>query len=130
MFMRIHHIGIVCCNIDKTVCLYERMGYALQGGIVNDSYQNNRIAFLNNGFPPLLELVEPMDYTSTVANCNSGYHHICYEVEDKDDFVEIFRKLKIGKIFTEPFVAPAIKNKRVVFAYLRNKTLVEFILGG
>ena len=101
--MKIHHVGIVCSDISKTIYLYEKIGYELQG-----------------------ELVEPMDFTSTVANCKEGYHHICYEVED--DFVETFRRLKVGKIFTGELVAPAINNRKVIFAYLKNKTLVEFIL--
>lgn len=124
--MKIHHVGIVCSDISKTIYLYEKIGYELQGDIVIDNHQNNKIAFLSNGLPPLLELVEPMDFTSTVANCKEGYHHICYEVED--DFVETFRRLKVGKIFTGELVAPAINNRKVIFAYLKNKTLVEFIL--
>lgn len=60
----------------------------------------------------------------------SGIHHICYEVEEQYDFREIFKKMSIGKIFTDDMIAPALGYRQVVFACLKNGMFVEFLLGG
>ena len=43
-------------------------------------------------------------------------------------YAEKFKDMKIGKIFTQPIVAPALNNRKVVFACLQNGTFIEFIL--
>ena len=124
----IHHIGIVVKDINKSIELYLKLGYRIDSNIVIDFNQNNRLAFMHNDLNSLMvELIEPMDETSSVYNFNTGYHHVCYEVEKKEAFFSVFKQLKIGKVFTKPVKAPAINNREIVFACLKNGTFVEFL---
>ena len=126
--MKLHHIGIIINDISKAITMYSKMGYIIDGNITIDDIQNNRIAFLCCDFAPLIELIEPINENSSVYNFKEGYHHICYEVDSREDIIQKFKAMKIGKIFTDPILAPALDNRRVVFACLQNKTFVEFIL--
>lgn len=126
--MIIHHIGIVVRDISKSIDIYNRMDFKLEGNIVIDGVQKNRIAFLKTIYCLKLELIEPLNEESSVYNFREGYHHLCYEAEPGEDIIQKFKSMKIGKIFTSPIVAPALDNRKVVFACLRNGTFVEFIL--
>ena len=93
-----------------------------------DEIQNNRIMFLRNEIDgQRIELIEKLNEKSSVYNFKPGLHHICYEVEDKENFAEQFKEMKIGKIFTKPMTAPAIQNRVVVFACLRDGSFAEFL---
>ena len=74
-----------------------------------------------------IELIEPLNEKSSIYHFKEGYHHICYEVDDREAFLYDFKQLKIGKIFTKPIQAPAIDNREIVFACLTNGTFVEFL---
>ena len=126
--MRIKHIGIIVNDIEKSIALYIKMGYELRKPIVFDYIQNNQVAIMESDILPNIELIEPINEDSSVANFKEGYHHICYEAEFEENIIQMFQKMKIGKIFTKPIVAPALDNCEVVFACLQNGTLVEFIL--
>lgn len=126
--MKINHIGIVVKNIEKSKQLYIKMGYSIMTETIYDLYQNNRILFLRlNDYPPL-ELIEPLDSMSSVYNFPPGYHHICYEKDEEQDIIQLFRDIKVGKIFTKPLVAPALDNQMVVFACMRDGSFVELII--
>ena len=126
--MIIHHIGIVVTDINKSIDIYNKIGFELEDNIVIDDVQKNRIAFLKSGYCLKLELIEPLDEESSVYNFREGYHHICYEAEQGEDIIQKFKKMKIGKIFTTPIIAPALDNRKVVFACLQNGTFIELIL--
>lgn len=125
--MRIHHTGIITRNINDSIRIYEKLGYTLLK-CMRDDVQNNNVAFLINQDSFMIELIEPIDSSSTVYNSPNGYHHMCYETNWGDDYLRVFQKLKIGKVFTKPFVAPAIDNRKVVFSCLKNGTIIEFIV--
>lgn len=126
--MKVNHIGVITSDLSKSIRMYSKMGYVLAGDIVRDQIQNNYIAFMNAPFPPNIELIMPMNENSSVYNFKDGYHHICYETEGSTSIIAEFKKMKVGKIFTLPLVAPALANQQVVFAYLQNGTFVELIL--
>jgi hypothetical protein len=104
------------------------LGYNSSNCITVDKYQHNNIMILNSEFAPSIELIEPLDEESSVYNFREGYHHICYEAELGEDIIQKFKNMKIGKIFTQPIVAPALNNRKVIFACLQNGTFIEFIL--
>lgn len=126
--MKLNHIGIVTKKLEKNIELYLSLGYLLRDNIVHDMVQMNRIATMSAEFSPTIELIEPLDRTSSIYNFKEGYHHICYEAEPGEDIIQKFKNLKIGKIFTQPIAAPALNNRKVVFACLQNGTFIEFIL--
>lgn len=62
-----------------------------------------------------------------IINNNNGLHHICYEVDNLDEYMEYFKTLNIGKIFTPKMIAPAFDNREIIFAYLKNGTIIEIL---
>ena len=83
--MKLHHIGIVVENIQKS--LGELTKYLDFESITTPSLvgsQKVNICFLktNNVF---LELIEPAEENSPVADFikkGGGFHHLCFEVDD------------------------------------------------
>lgn len=128
MNLKIHHLGIKVRNIEKNIDLYEKMGYVKKSEIVIDEIQNNRIVFLRSGDgSQVLELIEPINDSSSIRNFANGFHHICYEVEGTY-FFEEFKALKIGKIFAKFASLPAIANRWAAFGCLNNGMYVEFLI--
>lgn len=129
--MIFHHIGIIVDNIQTSIFLYKKMGFTLFGEQIVDDVQRNNIAFLiNPNSAEKIELIEPLDSSSTVSQLPKGYAHICYEVDNLDEFVTEFRKKDVGIIFTSKMRAPALGKREIIFAYLKNKTILEFIERG
>lgn len=126
--MKINHIGIITGSIETDAAIYRALGYEELGEAVEDTVQNNKLLFLKNADSgEVLELIEPLNERSSVYSRPKGYAHICYEVGDIDGFVASFRKRRLGIVFTEKVSAPAFGGRSVVFAMLKNKTLVEFL---
>lgn len=126
--MKLHHIGIVVKDIDNSIDIYNKLGYKKVSEKIIDNIQNNILIFLHNDISnETLELIQPMNKNSTVFNSKVGYNHFCYEVNNLDDYVESFKKEKIGKIFTHKITAPAFENKNIIFAILKNGTIIEFM---
>ena len=124
--MKVHHTGIIVKDLEKNVILYIKLGYDQVSDIVVDNVQQNRVVFLQNQ-KHKIELIEPLNEKSSIYHFKEGYHHICYEVDDREAFLYDFKQLKIGKIFTKPMLAPAIGNREIVFACLTNGTFVEIL---
>lgn len=127
--MKVHHIGIVVKDIEKSCRLYQHLGYAKLSSVIEDDIQHNKLLFLKNG-DLLIELIEPIDSSSPVYNPrNLGYHHICYEVEDLDKAVSIFEDVGLGKVFTDKITAPAFCDRKIMFAILKDGSIIEFLEG-
>ncbi len=124
--MKVHHMGIIVKDLEKNVVLYTKFGFDVVSNIVVDNVQQNRVVFLQNQNLKV-ELIEPLNEKSSIYHFKEGYHHICYETENKDAFFENFKQLKIGKIFTKPIHAPAIDNREIIFACLPNGTFIEIL---
>lgn len=106
-----------------------KLGYSRSSDLITDNIQNNRIIFLESSDKSQkIELIEPLNQDSSVINFKPSYHHICYDVRNIPDFYEYFRKMKVGKIFTKPIVAPALNGREVVFALLNNGMFSEYII--
>lgn len=127
--MNIHHIGIIVKNLNRSIDIYTKLGYLMLDEIVVDKFQNNKIVFMKSmNKNQMIELIQPIDQTSTIYNCKEGYHHICYDVCDIPNFFDYFKSLKIGKLFTKKIKAPAIDNRYVIFGCLNNGVFLEFLL--
>lgn len=124
--MKVHHIGIIVNDLEKNMILYTKIRYNQISNIIVDNIQHNKIVFLQNQ-NQTIELIEPLNEKSSIYHFKEGYHHICYEIDRPNTFLQDFKQMKIGKIFTKPIQAPAIDNHEIVFAYLTNGTFVEFL---
>ena len=83
---------------------------------------------MNSNYSPVIELIEPLSDKSSFYNFKEGYHHMCYEIDMKQDLMQNFKDMMVGKVFTNPIVTLALDNCKVVFTCLQNKAFVEFIL--
>lgn len=129
--MKIHHIGIIVDSLEKNIEIYKALGYAILYDVIEDDIQHLKICFMKSeDGTQTIELIKSDGDNSSIHNFKAGYHHICYDVSEQNDFISHFKSLKVGKIFTEPIVAPALLGNKVVFACLRNGTFVEFIISG
>ena len=128
--MKVHHIGLIVKSIEKSSNIYAKLGYEPMTNVVLDEIQSNRVMFMKSSdHLQTIELIEPINASSSVYNFKEGYHHICYEIDTGSNFIEEFKKMKIGKIFTQPIPAPAIDNREVMFACLNNGMFIEFLTG-
>ena len=126
--MKVHHTGIIVKDLEKNMTLYTKLGYDQISNIIVDNIQQNKLVFLQNQ-NQTIELIEPLNEKSSIYHFKEGYHHICYEIDSPNTFLHDFKQLKIGKIFTKPIPAPAIDNRKVMFACLKNGMFVEFLIG-
>lgn len=129
--MKIHHTGIIVNDLEKNIEIFKALGYAMLSEIIEDNIQHLKICFMKSeDDTQIIELIKSNGDNSSVHNFKTGYHHICYDVSEQEDFINYFKALKAGRIFTEPIIAPALQGKKVVFACLRNGVFVEFIISG
>jgi len=126
--MRIHHIGYLVKNIDKSRKEFEKLGFSVESQAKHDGIRSAYIEFLTNG-DYRIELIEP-DKNSDLQGMmkrfkNVGYH-ICFEV---DNFDETVKNYQLGGylLIQEPALAPCINNKRVCFLVGANTGLIEIL---
>jgi len=123
--MRIHHIGYVVKNIETY-----RRNLVIQEIIksVYDPIQKAKLELItvDNIY---IELIEPQDetaFTYTFMQKGGGYHHLCYEVKSKTEALNIMLEKKMIKVLD--FVYAPLLDSEVIFAYSRNKEVVEFVV--
>jgi catechol 2,3-dioxygenase-like lactoylglutathione lyase family enzyme len=128
--MRLHHIGVIAHDLDGGLSLYRRLGFDPVSDPIVDLIQHNKLIFVKNQDSlETVELIAPLDQNSSVAHSKDGYHHLCYEVLNLEDFSLQFKTARIGKLFTGKIKALAFQGRYVSFAYLKNGTLIEFLEG-
>jgi len=78
-----------------------------------------------------VELIEPLSSESFtwrfLKESRSNYHHLCYEVASVDEACDIIKKSKMVKVFG-PVPAVLFDGRLVLFAFSRNKEIVEFLV--
>lgn len=131
MDMKIHHLGYAVSSIEKSMPVFEILGWETSSGITDDVPRKVRIAFLEKD-GQLLELVAPLGDDSPVHQAlkqNKGVptpYHICYEVESLDT-ARIELKKKGFMPFIQAAPAPAIDNRRVEWLFALNLGIIELV---
>lgn len=127
---RFHHIGYVTDSIEHTAALYLSAGYQATSKI-EDEIQGVYICFLTKDGFPRIELIEPVNESSSVNKIlkKSGVapYHVCYEV---DDINEAFDKLvdEQGYIpLFRPVEAIALENKLICYLYKKEVGFIELV---
>ena len=125
---KIHHIGFLAKNLEKTAKDFESMGYERNGGGF-DPIQKAEILFMNmDGVN--VELVVPSEDSEVyplLKKYRNAPYHICYDVENLEQAIEEF--VKQGYALFRPAVkAVAIsETARVAFLMGRNVGMVELV---
>ena len=130
--MNIHHIGIITDDLEASAAMYESLGgrglYVRESDIIRDDIQHNDILFLKNtSSGERIELIAPYCEKSSVNTAKRGLAHICYEVPNLDDAVLEISRQKLGKAFTKTLCAPALNNRRIIFLFMKDKTVIELV---
>lgn len=125
--MKVHHIGYVVKSIEASAAALP--GLRLVDRVV-DPVQNAELALyaLDNIH---IEFICPADDQAFtwrfLEKTGGGYHHLCYEVPDLDTVNGIIRDKRMLKVLG-PVPAVLFGGRQVVFAYSRNKEVVEFLI--
>ena len=115
--MRIHHIGYLVKRLDRAICAFQGLGYAVSQDRIRDECRKIDIVFLEkDGYR--VELVSPYDPNSVVGDLikrlgNSPYH-ICYATDNIEEEVNRLRNERYV-LCGDAAPAPACGGRRVVF---------------
>ena len=121
--MKVHHIGYVVKNIEK----YKKnliIDEVLRE--VYDEIQKAKLVLLKSE-NIFIELIEPQSKESFTYNFlqkGGGYHHLCYETT-KENAENLIKTKKMIKVLNWVY-APLLESE-VMFAYNKNKEVVEFV---
>ncbi len=127
--MKVHHIGYLVKNIQKSIEMFLSMDYRVEREIVFDEYRGIDICFMvKDGYR--VELVSPKIPDSVVTKLrkkigNSPYH-ICYEVDDIEEKVTFLVNKKFV-VWEEPHEAIACDGRKVVFLIHGQIGMIELI---
>ena len=121
MKMKLHHIGIVVKNIQKSLgelTNYLQFEETTIPTLIESQKVNVRFLKTSNIF---LELIEPVHNDSPVkkfSESGGGFHHLCFEV---DDVIKTLKQLKENgaRIIVEP--TKGFENRLIAFVLLNMK---------
>ena len=127
----IQHIGYLVRNIDKTIPLYEQLGFELSVEKKYDAIRKSYLCFLK-GKGICIELIEPTKeselYPLMKKYANTPYH-ICYRVDDLRESVSSLKEMGF-LIFKETEKAPVISDcAEVVFLMHSRMGIIELVQG-
>lgn len=127
--MKIHHVGYLAKNIEKTGKKFLELGYEVEREVMYDEYRQIDIEFLKNG-DYRVELIQPKSEDSPMFPLlkrfkNSPYH-FCYEVEDLERSVEELSQMGYT-VIQEIAPAPAIDGRKVVFLNNISMGIIELV---
>ncbi len=127
--MKIHHVGYLAKNIEKTRKKLLELGYTVEKPVKYDEIRQINIEFLVNG-DYRVELIQPMSEESPMypllKRFKNAPYHFCYEVADLDASVEELSS-KGYTVIQEPEIAPCIEEKRVVFLNNISMGIIELV---
>mgnify|MGYP006077527347 CR=1 FL=1 len=126
-----HHIGIATDDIEKSISLYEVLGYVSQGlRTVIDPIQKVELAFMFRENHPLIELVSPLDDDSPVRSIlnkmRTTPYHTCYEIPIIEETIKDLKKQRFILI-QKPTPAIAFNNRKIAFLFHKNFGLIELL---
>ena len=120
--LKYHHIGYIVDQIQKIT-----IENKLSKKFIFDKVQGTHILFTKD--PSNLYLIEYILKEGRVKNLNTGFAHICYEVENEIHLETIALYIKdnsIGIPVTKLEKSSSSECNWVQFYYIRNNGLVEF----
>ncbi len=127
--MKIHHVGYLTKNIEKTRAKFLELGYTVEAPVAYDDIRKINIEFLING-DYRVELVQPMDAESPMYPLLKRYkntpYHFCYEVVDLDKSIADLSD-KHYTVIQEPAPAPCIEGHRVAFLNNISMGIIELV---
>ena len=128
--MVIDHICIAVKEIEEGIGYWERIfGYKQMTGIVVNSLQKVKVAFLKKEDSLTIKIIEPLIENVSLVNFVSrggGFHHICFKC---DNINEGLKELKEKGLVTlvPPQPGEAFNNHNIAFLLARYGLNIELI---
>ena len=128
MDMKVHHVGIVCKNIEKAIREYKKLYNVIETSeIVYDELQNASLCLLKTNTGLDVEFISGEQVVNLLKS-KITYYHICYAVEDLEAAIKHFED-NGSLVVSEPKPAILFDGKRVTF--IMTKTgLIELVEEG
>lgn len=128
MIKRVDHIGIAVRSIEETVNFYrEALGLEMTHTEAEPD-QKVVIAFLPAGESEV-ELLEPVESNGPVARFlekrGEGIHHICFEVDDIEEVLDVLDRRGINLIDREPRIGTGGKKIAFIHPKAAHGVLIE-----
>ncbi len=134
--MKVDHIGYLSADINKSIQLFQQLGFKQESAIFVDNILNEEnisrnvyICFMRNE-DTRVELVCPIDEKSdvyfTLKRQGEGPYHICYQVDNIDDKIGEMKKFG-WMMLKRPTKAIAFNNARVVFLFKNGAGTIELV---
>jgi methylmalonyl-CoA/ethylmalonyl-CoA epimerase len=128
--MIIDHICFAVKDIEEGIVYWEKVfGYKQMTGIVVNSLQKVKVAFLRKKDSLTIKLIEPLQDNESLVNFVSrggGFHHICFKCDNMD--VEL-KELKNRGLITlvPPQPGEAFNNHNIAFLLAKYGLNIELI---
>lgn len=128
--MIIDHICIAVKEIDEGIAYWEKVfGYKQMTGIVVNSLQKVKVAFLKKENSLTIKIIEPLKENLSLVNFvtrGGGFHHICFRCDNiKDGLKELKEKGLITLVPPQP--GEAFNNHDIAFLLARYGLNIELI---
>lgn len=126
--MKIHHIGYLVKDINKSIEAFEKLGLKKYTDVCFDRDRDSDICFLGENHE--IELVQPhkeSDIYPLLKQFNNAPYHVCYEVEDIDNSIQEYVS-KGFLLFKEKTRANAISSQALVAFLIHAKIgIIELV---
>tara|TARA_B100000287_G_scaffold428494_1_gene480009 strand:- start:605 stop:988 length:384 start_codon:yes stop_codon:yes gene_type:complete len=114
--MKIHHLGIACLSIEKTIKYLENIFPNITfKDILYDPIQNAYLTISDKYDGMRFELIQGEKIEKFVSK-NVPLYHICFEVQDIEKEVNFLKK-EGGIIISNPVPAILFNGRKVSFIY-------------
>lgn len=131
MKLEFHHLGYAVKSIERSLDLFEFIGFAKEGELTRDDSRDVKIQFIRKN-DILFELIEPANNDSPVSKIlrKNGPipYHFCLISDSIDNTIKELR----GKgfvLFDKIKPAPAINNRNVTFLFNKDIGIIELLEG-
>ena len=128
--MVIDHICIAVKEIEEGIAYWEKVfGYKQMTGIVVNSLQKVKVAFLKKDNSLTIKIIEPLKENLSLVNFvtrGGGFHHICFRCDNiNDGLKELKEKGLITLVPPQP--GEAFNNHEIAFLLARYGLNIELI---
>lgn len=130
--MKFNHIGIAVESIENyySTVLKPVFNCEIYNEIIIDTLQKTKIAFVKTSDNTCIELVEPLNDNSPVANIikskRGGIYHLCFLANHFEQDIETCKKNKFILV-SSPKPAIAFNNRKVAFFLTPSNELIELL---
>jgi methylmalonyl-CoA/ethylmalonyl-CoA epimerase len=123
-----HHLGYATHSVQKELVQFTAIGYIQEGPSFADPMQGVSGCFIT-GAGPRIELLESLpDAQILTPWLEAGIHfyHMAYLVDSMEEAMRWVVKQR-ARVTTPPLPSVAFSGSKIMFAMLRNRSLIELI---